>query len=230
MIGFELFAAASLSAALAGITGWPLRRLARLSRRSRRPLSNLDGASGAEAPDPPAFTGIYPAHFQSSHDQGAFGEALTFAIMAAQGWRPVNGKPGAGPQGIDGIFWKRGGQGWAALLIETKTNTSGYRPVSMSNDKLIADLDRLYLTAGEASLRRVYEAISKGLQSGDERVSKQLWRHQLGAGRTVIDTLGPQGETTGARRHDAAHIAMEGLMAGIGELDRQRIILNAGAR
>jgi hypothetical protein len=221
MTGLELIAAASLSAGLAGLTGWPLRRLAR---------TRLDAVKPPPDPDLAPFTGIYPQRFQSPHDQGAFGEALTFALMAAHGWRPVNGKPGTGPQGIDGVFWKRDASGWRARLIETKTNTSGYRAISMSDAKLIADLDTLYLTAGEPALRGVYSAISKGLQTGDPRVDKQLWRHQLEAGRTLIDALAPDGRMLAGRSFRPVQTQMEGMLMATAELDRAGAILNPGAR
>lgn len=220
MIGLELLAAAGVSAGLAGLTGWPLRSLARV---------RLD-AGAIEAPDLPAFKGIYPAHFQSHLDQGAFGEALTVMMMAADGWRPLNGKPGSGPQGIDGVFWRREGDDWRARLIETKTNSSAYRAVSMGDAKLIGDLDQLYVTAGDSALRGVYAAISKALQAGDPRVEKALWRHQLEAGRTLMDALGRDGAVQPGRSYRAVRVELEALMAATAELDRARIILADAAR
>ena len=219
MTGLEFLAAAGVSAGLAGLTGWPLRRLARVRLE----------AGEAPAPDLPAFKGVYPAHFQSHLDQGAFGEALTVMMMAADGWRPVNGKPGAGPQGIDGVFWRREGDDWRARLIETKTNTSGYRAASMGDAKLRCDLDQLYVTAGDPALRGVYAAISRALQAGDPRVGKALWRHQLEAGRTLMDTLDRDGAILPGRSFTPASTQMEALLAALSELDRAKAILSQGS-
>ncbi len=221
MTGLEFLAAAGLSGGIAGLTGWPLRALARL-----RP----DAGAPPPSPDLPPFAGIYPSAFASHLDQGAFGEALTVMMMAAEGWRPINGKPGPGPQGIDGIFFRRETGGWRAVLIETKTNTSPYKPAAMSDEKVLGDLDALYLTAGDARLGEVYAAISSALQTGDPCVEKQLWRHQLEAGRTLMDPLSSKGQVLPGRSFRPVKTEMEALMAAVGELDRTGVILARSSR
>lgn len=216
MTGLELIAAAGLSGGLAGLTGWPLRALARL---------RLDAGAEPPSPDLPPFAGVYPSAFRSHLDQGAFGEALTVMMMAAEGWRPVNGKPGPGPQGIDGIFFRRDTGAWRAVLIETKTNTSPYTPAAMSDEKVMSDLDALYLTAGDARLGAVYAAISRALRDGDLCVEKQLWRHQLEAGRTLMDKLGADGQVLSGRSFRPVKTEIEALLAAVGELDRTSAIL-----
>lgn len=223
MTGLELIAAAGLSAGLAGAAGWTLRRLTR-----GRPDVSLDGA-GAQDVDLPAFPGVYPARFHSSNDQGAFGEALTVMIMAQEGWRPVNGKPGRGPQGIDGVFWRREFGAWRVRLIETKTNTSPYAPASMSDEKILRDLDQLYVTAGDPGLRAVYAAIAAAIRAGAARVEKQLWRHQLGTGRTRVDGLGPDGGLSEGPSVRTVSIETEALLAAVTELDRAGAIVHPRA-
>ena len=223
MTGLELIAAAGLSAGLAGTAGWGLRRLSRV-----RPDVRLDAGRALEV-DLPPFAGVYPARFQSSNDQGAFGEALTLMIMAQEGWRPINGKPGRGPQGLDGVFWRREAGAWRARLIETKTNTSPYAPACMSDEKILRDLDQLYVTAGDPRLRAVYAAIAAAIRAGADRVDKQLWRHQLETGRTRVDGLGPDGEILAGRSVRSVSIETEALLAAVAELDRAGAILQPAA-
>ena len=217
-MSLTLIAIAGLSAALAGAIGAPLRALARRDYRSTPQPPTSDG------PDGPAFKGLPPAAFTHLHRQGGFGEALTFVMMAADGWRPINGKPGNGPQGIDGIFWRRTHKGWQARLIETKTNSSNYKPYAMSDEKLLGNLDRLYLTADER-LGALYAHIALGLKSGSTSVTKKLWRHDLHRGVTTIYRLDRDGESTGEAhsRNTAAHI--EALVAGVEEMDPSGSIL-----
>ena len=221
MTGLELIMGAGLSAGLAGAAGWALRRWSG-ARKVR-----LDVGAGTGV-DPPPFLGVHPARFQSSNDQGAFGEALTIMIMAGQGWRPVNGKPGRGPQGLDGIFWRREGGAWRARLIETKTNTSPYAPASMSDEKILRDLDQLYVTAGDARLRGVYAAIAGAVRAGSQRVEKQLWRHKLETGRTHVERLGSNGEIGEGCGPRPVQIETEALLAAVSELDRTGAILKPG--
>lgn len=180
------------------------------------------GRADAGAPAPP-FTPITPAAFVSPNDQGAFGEALTHMILAADGWRPLNGKPGAGPQGIDGIYRKTGPTGWRALLVETKTNASTLKPRQMQREKLLADLDALFVTAGDPLHQAIYAELHAALSSDDPRLSLALWRHHLALGVTDQQRLGPDGAPVGAPvRRDTA-VMMEGLTASLDEIDRKHV-------
>jgi hypothetical protein len=180
------------------------------------------GRANAGAPAPP-FAPITPAAFVSPNDQGAFGEALTHMILASEGWRPLNGKPGAGPQGIDGIYRKTGPTGWRALLVETKTNASTLKPRQMQREKLLADLDTLFVTAGDPLHQAIYAELHAALSSDDPRLSLALWRHHLALGVTEQQPLGVDGAPVGkpTRRDTAA--MMEGLAASLDEIDRKHV-------
>ena len=209
-----LIALSGTSAALAGYGGRQLWRL----------MFRQDGGNGGDTPPLalPPYRPITPGAFVSSNDQGAFGEALTYCMMAAQGWRPVNGKPGAGPQGIDGVFVRMGEDGFEACLIETKTNASRYAPRQMADDKLCEDLTRLYLTCGDAGLGALYARLYKALTHGDPSVCKQLWRHHLARGATEQVVLNRAGEAEGPVRLVSSHGYMEAMAASLDELDRGR--------
>lgn len=213
----DLLGLIALSATSAVLAGYGGRHLWRLGFRQ---------GGGNDGGDPPValppFRPITPAAFVSSHDQGAFGEALSFAMMAAEGWRPVNGKPGTGPQGIDGVFVRDGEAGLEACLIETKTNASRYTPRQMADAKLAEDLTRLYLTCGDAELGALYAGLYKALMAGEPWVSKQLWRHHLARGVTEQVMLNRAGETEGAVTLVRSHVQMKALAAGVDELDRGR--------
>ncbi|MFS2318732.1 hypothetical protein RMQ97_12400 [Maricaulis sp. D1M11] len=184
----------------------------------RAPLPHLD----FEAPGL-RFTGPKHAQFVRSDDQGNFGEALTALIMASRGWIQLNGKPGKGPQGIDGIFLRAIEGGWQACLIETKTNHGKYKPKSMSREKLLDDLDQLYITAGEIALRDAYRALSEGLQSNSDAIRVELWRHSLISGQTRQESLDSEGYLTGpVRMADHAHL-MAALRDSFALMDREQV-------
>jgi hypothetical protein len=159
--------------------------------------------------------------FASSQDQGNFGEALTLMAMAGRGWRVVNGKVG-GPQGVDGIFVRDGAAGLEAVLIETKTGSSAYADASMSDAKLLRDLDTLYLTAADPALQAVYAAIAEGLKTGAPTVTKELWRHALASGRAQTVSLGRDGERLAKGRRLDLRILSEALTASLREFDRSK--------
>ncbi len=213
-----LLVTAGVSAALAGAIGAPLRQLARRSYRGDTPPPPAQ-------PAPLDFKGLPPAAFTHPHRQGGFGEALTFVMMAADGWRPVNGKPGKGPQGIDGIFWRQGPHQFEVRLIETKTNNSSHKPYAMSHEKLLGNLDTLYVTAGDEKLQALYAHIAAGLKSGSDQVTAELWRHDLHRGVTVISRLDEDGLPFGPLERRNSVADMEGLAAGIAEMDTAGEIL-----
>ena len=214
----DLLQVMALSALGAGLAGWVGLRLWRLlpERRASAPVEAGLGQSL------PGFRPITPGAFVSSNDQGAFGEALTCVLMAAEGWRPINGKPGTGPQGIDGIFVRQGEHGVEACLIETKTNASAYAPRQMADAKLCEDLTRLYLTCGEPERGALYARLYTALTEGQACVSKQLWRHHLARGVTEQVDLNRAGEPSGPVRLMTTHVTMEALAASLDELDRGR--------
>lgn len=182
-----------------------------------------DGAASDKASvSLPPYRPLTPGAFVTSNDQGAFGEALTCVIMAAQGWRPINGKPGTGPQGIDGIFIRQGEDGLQACLIETKTNASRYSARQMSDDKLCEDLTRLYLTCGAPERGALYARLYQGLTQGAPWVSKALWRHHLARGVTEQVTLNRAGESEGLVTLAPSHVFMEAMAASLDEMDRGR--------
>lgn len=213
----ELLGLAGLSALVASGAGYA----GRWGWRGWR--ARLDGDGTGETPLVlPPFRPITPRAFVSSNDQGAFGEALSCVMMAAEGWRPINGKPGPGPQGVDGIFVRMGEVGFEARLIETKTNASRYAARQMSDAKLGEDLTRLYLTCGAPVLGKLYAGLYKGLAEGDAAIRKQLWRHHLARGVTEQVSLDRAGEADGPVRLVQSHVFLEALAAGLDELDRGR--------
>lgn len=219
MAVITLLSALGLSAGLSAAAGGGLRAL--LARRGADDPARYDAGppqQGLAAALP--YAGLGHAAFAASQDQGNFGELLTLAAMAARGWRSINGKVG-GPQGVDGVFVRDGADGLEAVLIETKTGSSAYAEKSMSDAKLLADLDRLYLAEGDAARRAVYAAIAEGLTTAAPRVAKELWRHGLHTGRTQATRLGRDGEKLGRGRLMDLTALMEALYSGLAEFDRE---------
>ena len=210
----QLVALALIFAGLVGAIGrqlWRVVKSPRLEKNADTPTMSL-----------PPYRPLTPGAFVTSNDQGAFGEALTCIMMAAQGWRPINGKPGAGPQGVDGIFLRQREDGLQACLIETKTNASRYTARQMSDAKLCEDLTRLYLTCGEPGRGALYARLYQGLTQGEPWVSKALWRHHLARGATEQVMLNRAGEVEGPVTLAHSHVFMEAMAASLDEMDRGR--------
>jgi hypothetical protein len=146
--------------------------------------------------------------------EGDFGELLTSAYLSSQGWKQLQSKVHGG-QGIDGIFVRelRGGGGFECLAVEGKTNGASYSSTSMSDEKLEADIARLYelgaLTKTEA------DELLRALAEGPSFFRKELWRHDLSSGLTTVTELGRKGEKgksvtrSNARLMSAMYLALE---------------------
>jgi hypothetical protein len=161
--------------------------------------------------------------FSTSQVQGDFGEMLTDAILAHEGWKKFASKFGGG-RGIDGLFVRevRGGGGFEALAVETKTNLAHYDPSSMSDAKLERDIGALY--AEGAFGRSVNEATARelirGLKSGPPFFRKELWRHDLSSGVTTVTQLGPGGELRGGTARSHGRL-MAALAIALKQIDRE---------
>lgn len=216
----DLAILAGVSGLLAILAGWTARMAIAAVWRAVR-ARGLPVPPGFD-PDALPFTSLKPGDFTASLDQGNFGEGLTCVLMGAQGWRPVNGKVG-GPQGLDGIFLRAGKRGWQGLIIETKTNTSGYDPASMSREKILANLQTLWLTAPEKSvLQHAYGALIDDLKTGGGRTRTALWRHMLELGETHVTALKPDGSPTGPAVSRDNRAMFEGFSLALREFDRSR--------
>jgi hypothetical protein len=214
----QLAVTALLSAGLALLAGWLTRWLLNQFKigQRRRGLAVPPGFD----PDTLPFDALTPADFTASVDQGNFGEGLTYVLMGAAGWRPVNGKVG-GPQGLDGVFLRAGKRGWEALVIETKTNTSRYDPKSMSRAKILGNLQTLWLTAPDASpLQHAYGAMIADLKASGGRTQTALWRHMLELGETHATPLAPDGSPSGPVVARDNRPVFEGFSLALREFDR----------
>jgi hypothetical protein len=170
------------------------------------------------------------AHSDFSHTsvQGDFGEILTDAILTHDGWKKIDAKFDGGGRGIDGLFVRevRGGGGFEALAVETKTNEAPYASASMSDDKLEKDLNALYAQGafGKTLNEAMTKELLRGLRNGPPFFRKELWRHNLASGMTAITILGRNGEQkTGTMRSHARLIS--GLYLSLKQLDRRSVYL-----
>mgnify|MGYP000184200039 CR=1 FL=1 len=162
--------------------------------------------------DPPDLS---LADFQGDNNiQGDFGEVMTAVVLGAQGWKQLPSKL-QGRRGIDGLFVRevRGGGGYECLATETKTNSGGYEPKSMTDEKLAADIAALY-EVGALSKTNADELL-RALDQGASFFRKELWRHDLSNGMTTINELGRKGEKgrsvtrSNARLMAALHMSLE---------------------
>ena len=160
--------------------------------------------------------------FANAASQGDFGELLTSIVLAQDGWIKLKSKHGADGQGIDGLFVRevRGGGGYEALAVETKTNESRYDPASMTDEKLARDIGDLYAAGafGRGSDALSAELI-RGLDAGPPFFRKELWRHNLSTGLTGISQLGANGEVKSGSWRSYARVA-SALNLSLKQLDR----------
>jgi hypothetical protein len=167
--------------------------------------------------DPPD---LKRASFQGDGQaQGDFGELVTAAFLASQGWKQVPSKLHGG-RGIDGLFLRevRGGGGFECLATETKTNSSHYDAASMSDDKIVDTIAELYEIG--AFDKAAADELARGLRQGASFFRKELWRHDLATGLTTISELGRNGEKgrsitrSSARLIGALYMSLEYLDRG----------------
>ncbi len=159
--------------------------------------------------------------FRDDRVQGDFGETLTNIILAQEGWKKLPSKS-VGGRGLDGLFVRevRGGGGFEALAVETKTNNAVFDHAAMADDRIGRVIGDLY-EAG-ALTKQATDELMRGLAGGAPFFRKELWRHDLSSGVTAIMQLGPKGEQkTGTSRSYAR--LMAALHASLKQLDRAAV-------
>jgi hypothetical protein len=146
---------------------------------------------------------------------------LTAVMAAFDGWKQLPSKMQGG-RGIDGLFVRelRGGGGFEALCVETKTNNAAYDPTCMTDAKLTADIGEIY--AGGRISKHVAEELTRGVRQGPSFLRKELWRHDLSNGLTTISDLGRNGEKGKAITRSCARL-MSALFTSLEQLDRSSI-------
>lgn len=165
--------------------------------------------------------------FASERTRGDFGELITDIVLTSDGWKKLSSKTSSGA-GIGGIYVRevKGGGGFEALAVDTKTNEVAYSPAAMSDAALENALSALY--AEGAFGRSINEAIAKelirGLRNGPPFFRKELWRHNLSNGVTAVTQLGSAGELKGSTMRSHARL-IEGVFAGLQQIDRNAVYL-----
>lgn len=167
-------------------------------------------------------------HFASAETQNDFGALLTDVILTIEGWKKLETKFGAGGQGIDGLFVRevRGGGGFEALAVETRTNEAAFDPASMSDAKLEKDLSALYAQGafGKSLNETVANELIRGLRNGPPFFRKELWRHNLSNGMTAITQLGANGEQRASILRSHARL-VAGSYVSLKQIDRGGVYL-----
>ena len=103
--------------------------------------------------------------FASDQTKGDFGELVTDIVLTSDGWKKLASKTSSGV-GIGGLYVRevKGGGGFEALAVDTKTNEAAYSPAAMSDAAVENALSALY--AEGAFGRSINEAIAKELIRG----------------------------------------------------------------
>lgn len=138
--------------------------------------------------------------FENGNTTGYFGEMLTSIMLAQTGWKQLDTHLPGG-QGLDGLFVRECGSGFEVLLIETKTTQAGadnYDPAQMSDRYVRGQLDRFAPLHPDGNA--LVGAIFTALDRASPFLRKELWRHDLETGETLIRPLGKDGKPNGKAR------------------------------
>lgn len=166
--------------------------------------------------------GLRVTDFASVQTRGDFGEMISDIILTGDGWKKLESKTASGA-GVGGLYVRevKGGGGFEALAVDTKTNEAVYAPDAMSDATLESALSALYAQGafGRSINESVANELIRGLRNGPPFFRKELWRHNLTNGVTAITQLGPAGEPKGSTMRSHARL-VAGAYASLKQLDR----------
>lgn len=147
-----------------------------------------------------------------------FGELVTVATLAAEGWKKLPSKIQGG-RGLDVLVGRevRGAGGFEARAIEVKTNNASYNHESMSDERVRSALGHLHDIG--AFDEATFTELHRGVTQGPPYFLKEVWRHQLDSGVTTIWDLDENGRKTTSHLRSSAHL-MDALFQLIKQLDR----------
>lgn len=169
--------------------------------------------------------------FSGGRTRGDFGELVTDMVLTSDGWKKLESRVASGG-GIGGLYVRevKGGGGFEALAVETKTNEAQFNPASMSDAVLEKALGALYAQGafGRAINESVANELIRGLRNGPPFFRKELWRHNLTNGVTAVTQLGPGGETKSSTMRSHARL-IAGAYAALKQLDHGGVYLGGHA-
>ena len=148
-----------------------------------------------------------------------FGELVTVAALAADGWRKLPSHIQGG-QGIDVLVVRdiKGAGGFEARAVEVKTSNTAHNPESMSDERVAAALGRLHdIGAFDAA---TLEELLRGLWQGPPYFRKEIWHHHLDTGVTAVMEVDETGQRMTSRLRSSAHL-MDALFQTLKQFDRK---------
>jgi hypothetical protein len=138
----------------------------------------------------------------SEHSLRKVGTLVTALMHANEGWQHFSTESLL--EGVDAVFVrKRGGRNQFEVRIVATTcargddPTAGYNTDHMTNAAVIEQLERLKGITREAEgdiTGQTIDAIVKAIKRGSVRVSKHLYAHMLGNGKTTVYSIGREGQ------------------------------------
>jgi len=157
--------------------------------------------------------------------QNDFAHLLTAAILGSQGWKQLPSRY-HGDRGIGGLFLRevRGGGGYECIATESLANGAAYEPAVMADTHLAGEIAQLYERG--ALSRQIADELMRGLHEGPSFFRKELWRHDLTSGLTIICDLGRKGEKGRSVTRSNARI-IAALYLSLAAFDRHAVYLGA---
>jgi hypothetical protein len=138
----------------------------------------------------------------SEHSLGKVGHLVTALMHANEGWQQL--PMSAALEGIDAIFVrKRGGRNQFDVRFVATTCTRGddptvnYDPHQMADAAVIEQLERLKGAKldGDGGIdSQTIDIVIKAIKRGSVRVTKHLYAHMLGSGKTQVYSIGRDGQ------------------------------------
>jgi len=133
---------------------------------------------------------IKPPKFESTREQGDFGEEISKNIAKSTGYKILPSHAGS-IHGIDGIYVRHTTVNGRkklidVLIVETKTNKSRLASGQMSKEWISNHLEELILRNQVNANGPLVSQIYKEFLQGSARVKTQLWIHDLNKNSTSI--------------------------------------------
>ncbi len=132
--------------------------------------------------------------FLDTFEIGKLGDYLTARRLGGMGYKKLLSKYDS-IHGIDGIFYKSSADGKIGelIIVENKVGNGRLVPGQMSDNWVGERLDKMLATSDE-SLRRTATMVIDLIDNSPNKVSKQLWHHDLVTGKTVVRDVSSEGK------------------------------------
>lgn len=133
--------------------------------------------------------------FANSITKGRFGERLTAKRLTGMGYTKIKSKYDSS-HGIDGVYIKKKkGKINEIIITESKVDggTLNAGPPKQMSDEWIIDQCHKLLSSGDPDAKQTARLVLDTMQDNPNIIKKQLWKHDLENGKTIVYNLDNNG-------------------------------------